>query len=146
MIDSLRRELVYAGRSLRRAPAFSITAILILALGIGMTSAIFNVFQTVLVDRMPVRGEDRIVELSGVGRGAASEVPLDPSQFRRFRDHARTLESVAAMAHWRIVSDAFADNGRPVILRETVVTENFFQVLGAAPALGRLFRRGDEVR
>ena len=145
MIDSLRRELVYALRSLFRAAAFSITAILILALGIGMTSAIFIVFQAVLVDRMPVRAEDRIVELSGVGRGAASEVPLDPSQFRRFRDGTRTLESVAAMAHWRVISDAFDDNNRPLVLRVAVVTENFFQVLGAPPALGRLFRRGDEV-
>src|SRR5690242_7132654 len=144
MLDSLRRELAYSLRSLRRAPAFSITAVLILALGIGMTSAIRTVFQSVLVERMPVRAEDRIVELSGLARGA-SEFPLDPAQFRRFRDYAQTLESVAAMAHWRVVSDAFEDNSRPVILRETVVTENFFQVLGAAPALGRLFEHGDEV-
>lgn len=144
-MDSLKRDLVYAVRSLSRAAAFSITAILILALGIGMTSAIFTVFQAVLVDRMPVRYEDRIVELSGVGRGAASEVPLEAPQFRRFRDQTRTLQSVAAMAHWRVISDAFDDNNRPLVLRVTVVTENFFQVLGAAPALGRLFQKGDEV-
>ena len=146
MIDSLRRELVYAARSLRRAAGFSITAILILGLGIGITSAIFTVFQAVLVERMPVRGEERIVELSGVGRGAATEIPLDPAQFRRFRDHTRTLQSVAAMAHWRVVSDALEENSRPIILRETIVTGNFFDVLGAAPVLGRLFRSGDEVR
>ncbi|HEY2854173.1 MAG TPA: ABC transporter permease [Gemmatimonadaceae bacterium] len=143
-MPTFRREVTYATRSLRRAPAFSITAVLILALGIGMTSAIFTVFQSVLLERMPVRDEDRIVELSGVAAGAASEFPLGMTQFRRFRDNTKTLQSAAAMAHWRVLASTFEDNNRPVVLREAVVTENFFQVLSAAPVLGRLFKRGDE--
>ncbi len=49
------------------------------------------------------------------------------------------------MAHWRVLADALADGDRRLVLREAVVTDNFFTVLGADPALGRLFRPGDEV-
>jgi putative ABC transport system permease protein len=144
MLDSLRLELSYAVRSLRRAPAFTITAILILALGIGMTSAMFSVFDSVLLKRMPVRDQDRIVELSGTSGGAATEFPLTLAQFRRFQDHTRTLERTAGLAHWRVITSVFADGDRRVNLRQAVVTENFFDVLGPVPAIGRLFRHGDE--
>lgn len=144
MMDWVRRELSYAGRVLRRAPAFSITAVLILAVGIGMTSAMFTVFESVLLKRMPVRDQDRIVELSGVGGGAATEFPLSIGQFQQYRDHSRTLEGVAGLAHWRVLAEPFTDNDRTIVLREAVVTDNFFDVLGATPALGRLFRKGDE--
>jgi putative ABC transport system permease protein len=144
VIDSLQLELSYAARALRRAPAFSITAVLILALGIGMTSAMFTVFESVLLKKMPVRDQDRIVELSGVARGAATEYPLSEAQYRRFRDHTRTLSGLAGLAHWRVIAEAFSDGDRPVVLRMAVVTDNFFQLLGATPALGRLFRKGDE--
>jgi predicted permease len=144
MIDSLRLELSYAARSLRRAPGFSITAVLILALGIGITTAMFSVFESVLLKPMPVRDQDRIVELSGVGGGAATEFPLSIAQFRRFSDNSRTLERTAALAHWRVIANAFTSGDRSIVLREAVVSDNFFDVLGAAPALGRLFRKGDE--
>src|SRR5690242_14048620 len=92
MLDSLRLELSYAARSLRRAPAFAVTAVLILALGIGMTSAMFSVFDSVLLKRMPVRDQDRVVELSGTSGGAATEFPVSLVAFQRFRDHTRTLQ------------------------------------------------------
>jgi putative ABC transport system permease protein len=144
MLDSLRLELSYAARSLFRAPAFTATAILILALGIGMTSAMFSVFDAVLLERMPVRSQDRVVELSGTSGGAATEFPVSLAGFQRFRDHTRTLERAAGLAHWRVITTAFTDGDRRLNLRQAVVTENFFDVLGAVPAIGRLFRPGDE--
>ena len=71
MLDRLRQDLTYTGRSLRRAPSFSITVVLILGLAIGMSSAMFTVFRSVLLTRMPVKQQDRIVELSGIAGGAA---------------------------------------------------------------------------
>ena len=85
MTDALRIDLRYATRALRRAPAFSITVILVLALGIGLTSAMFNVFESVVLARLPVRDQDRIVELAGMASGAATEFPILPAQFERFR-------------------------------------------------------------
>ena len=54
MLDTLRRDLSYSARSLRRALTLSITVVLILGLAIGMSSAMFTVFQSVLLARLPV--------------------------------------------------------------------------------------------
>jgi putative ABC transport system permease protein len=143
MTDALRLDLRYAARVIRRAPAFSITVVLVLGLGIGLTTAMFNVFESVVLTRMPVRQQDRIVELAGMAGGAATEFPILPAQFERFRKQTRTLEDVAGLAHWRVITDEISDGDRQLRLREAVVTDNFFQVLDAAPARGRLFRPGD---
>ena len=145
MLDILRRDLPYTARSLRRAPTFSITVVLILGLAIGMSSAMFTVFRAVLLQRLPVKQQDRIVELSGIASGAASEVPILPAQLQRFRDQSRTLQAVAGLAHWRVIGESLVDGDRRLVLREAVVTDELFNVLGADPALGRLFRKGDAV-
>ena len=143
MLDRLRQDLAYTGRSLRRAPSFSTTVVLILGLAIGMSSAMFTVFRSVLLTRMPVKQQDRIVELSGIAGGAAREVPVTPAQLRRFRDQSQTVRAVAGLAHWRVIGEALADGDRRLSLNEAVVTDDFFDVLGVDPALGRLFRAGD---
>jgi putative ABC transport system permease protein len=99
MFDIVRRDLSYTARSLRRAPTFSVTVVLILGLAIGMSSAMFTVFRSILVERLPVKQQDRIVELSGVAGGAASEVPILPAQLERLRDQSRTVQAVAGLAH-----------------------------------------------
>jgi len=143
MTDTLRLDLRYATRALRRAPAFSITVILVLGLGIGLTSAMFNVFESVVLARLPVHDQDRIVELAGAARGAQTEFPLYPQQLDRFRKQTRTLQDVAGLDHFRVATDEITDADRQLRLREAIVTDNFFQVLGAVPARGRLFRPGD---
>ncbi len=142
-MDTVLQYLRYALRSLSRTPTFTATAVLILGLGIGMASAVFTVFQAVVVRRLPVQDQDRIVELSGVVKGAR-EVPLPLDPFRRFRQESRTLQSVGGFAHWGSVSASVTDGDRPLLLGQATVTGNFFQVLGAAPTLGRLLRPEDE--
>ncbi len=145
MLDAVRRDVSFTSRSLRRAPTFSVTVVLILGLAIGMSSAMLTVFRSVLLERLPVKQQDRIVELSGLAGGAASEVPISPAQVRRFREQSRTVNGVAALAHWRVVGEALVDGDRRLSLREAVVTDNFFAVLGADPIVGRMFREGDAV-
>jgi hypothetical protein len=98
--ETVQRDLRQALRSLRRTPAFTVTAILILGLGIGMASAMFTVFQQVVVRRLPVQDQDQLIELSGVAPGAARELPLTIEPFRRFRHDSRTLQSIGGFAHW----------------------------------------------
>jgi putative ABC transport system permease protein len=143
-MEALARDLRYALRSLRRAPAFTITSVLILALAIGTASAMFTVFDAVLLKRLPVQDPGRLVELSGTGRGAAAgELPLSLEQYHRFSSQTRTLRSVAGFAHFRVVPEVLRDGDRWLTLRQSVVTGNFFQVLGVRPALGRLLRPED---
>src|SRR2546429_8861861 len=137
-------DLPLALRALRRTPTFTATAVLILALGIGTASAMFTVFQSVVVRRLPVQNPDRIIELSGVAKGAAREVPLPLDPFRRFRQENRTLQSVGGFAHWGSVAAPVTDGDRQLLLRQATVTGNFFHVLRAAPILGRLLRPEDE--
>src|ERR1051325_3859752 len=98
-LERLAREARFALRSPRRTPAFTVTAVLILALGIGMASAMFTAYQSILLKKPPVQDQDRVVELSGFGRGAATEVELVPDVYRRFRAQTRTLQSAASFAH-----------------------------------------------
>jgi putative ABC transport system permease protein len=146
MFDSVTRDLSYSARSLRRSPTFSITVVLILGIAIGMSSAMLTVFRAVLVEPLPVQRQERIVELSGVAGGAATEVPISPQQLQRLRGESRSLQSVAGFAHWRVVTDGFILGDRSVALREAVVTDGFFDVLGARSAVGRLFKPGDGAR
>jgi putative ABC transport system permease protein len=146
MLDRLRRDLSYTTRTLRRAPAFTITVVLILGLAIGMSSAMFAAYEQVLLQRLPVAQQDGVVELSGIAGGAASEVPINPAMMQRFRDHSTATRAVAGLAHWRAVGEALTDGDRRLTLQEAVVTDGFFSVLGANPALGRLFRKGDMVQ
>src|SRR5207302_9080104 len=111
-------ELHLALRALRRTPTFTATAVLILALGIGTASAMFTVFQSVVVRRLPVQNPDRIIELSGVATGAAREVPLPLDPFRRCREETRTLQSVVGFAHWGSVAAPVTDGDRQLLLRQ----------------------------
>jgi putative ABC transport system permease protein len=141
--DEARYELLHALRSLRRSPLFTATVIVILGLGIGMTTSMFTVFRSVLVQRLPIRDQDRVVELSGYARGAATEYPISPRQLNRLRAQSRALQSIAAMGHWRTLESSMLDGDRSLSPRESEVTDNFFDVLDARPVLGRLFHAGD---
>lgn len=144
MIEQSRRDVVLALRSLRRTPAFTTTVILILGLAIGMTSAMLKVFEAVLLRKLPIADQDRVVRLVGADRATPGvEVPVTLESFRRFRDETRTLSGVAGYAHWGTYAPAIRDGDRTLVLRQAAVTGNFFQVLGATPALGRLFGPGD---
>ena len=143
MFDRFQRDVSFTGRSLRRAPTFTITVALILALAIGMSTAMFTVFRSVLVTRLPVPQQDRVVELSGKAGGAASEVPVLPAQFKRFMSESHTVAKGAGLAHWRVIEESLADGDRRLSLKEAVVTDEFFDVLGAKPVLGRFFRKGE---
>jgi len=134
--DRLLRDLSYALRSLRRTPAFTVTAILILGLGIGMASTMFTVFEQILIKRLPVQNQEQLVELSGVGAGAGREIPLSLDQYKQFAADNRTLESVAAFGHWGAPPSAVMDGDRLFSVRRAVVTGNFLRYSAQDPIWG----------
>lgn len=145
MIERSRRDTVLAWRSLRRTSAFTITVVLILGLAIGMTSAMFSVFEAVLLRKLPIADQDRVVRLVGADRATPGvEVPITLESFRRFEDETRALSGVAGYAHWGTYAPAIRDGERTLALRQAPVTGNFFDVLGAAPVLGRLLEPDDD--
>jgi putative ABC transport system permease protein len=146
-MDQLDRLLRLGARSLRRAPGFSLTAILTLALGIGLSTAVFTVAEALLLRRLPVAGQERIVMLSGqAADGGIANYPLSLDDAREFARTSRTLSSVAFTGYEGAAPVAVRDEGALSRLRRSNVSGNYFAMLGAEPVLGRALRPEDDVR
>jgi predicted permease len=134
-IEDLGMDLRYAARTLLRSPAFTIVAVLTLALGIGANTAIFSVVNAVLLRPLPY---DRPQMLMSVWDGGHSK-----AEFTRVRDQNRTLERVAA--YMDRVGFSVSGDGEPARLTGAYVSADLFGVLGAHPALGNTFAPGDDL-
>ncbi|HEX3236415.1 MAG TPA: ABC transporter permease [Gemmatimonadales bacterium] len=141
-MDTLRQDLRYALRALRQSPAFSLAAILTLALGLGANTAIFSLVNAVLLRPLPYANADRLVLAWGhhpaIGRETAS-LP----DFLDWRSGSRAFERLAALAKSRYI---VAGGGEPELVPGAVATTNLFRTLGVAPALGRDFRDEEGTR
>lgn len=138
------QDIRLALRGLRRAPTFTATAVLILGLGIGMAVAMVTVFQAVLLRQLPVREQDNVVVM-WTYRDPAVEFGTLRRDVDEVRRVTRTMRDVAAVAHWGTTPGPLVDGDRSLVLNRTVVSGNFFDVLGARPMLGRLLRPDDEL-
>ena len=135
-----------AARSLRRTPGFALIAIVTLALGIGLSTAVFTVADALLLRRLPVLDQERLVALWGERRdGTFAHFPLDLADARRFADGSRELEQAAYTAYEGARPAAIRDGDGIIRLSRAHVSGNFFEVLGAQPALGRALRADDDV-
>jgi putative ABC transport system permease protein len=133
-------------RSLRRTPGFALTAVLILALGIGLATAVFSVTQAMLLRPLPVREQDRIVALWGENQSRTFlNFPLQIRDAREFARATRTLESTAFFAYEGAWTSPIKDGERLIPLALALVSGNYFSVLGAEPMLGRALRPEDDV-
>lgn len=142
-MESLRQDLRFTLRSLRRAPGFTVTAIAILAIGIGMSVAMFTIFNTVLVARLPVADQDRVAVL-WTYRARGTELSCPVSCLDEVRRRSTTMQDIAPVIHWFSTPRAFQDADRHLSLAFTLVGTNLFQVLGARAFLGRLFIPGQD--
>ncbi|HEX3867128.1 MAG TPA: hypothetical protein VHV78_10255, partial [Gemmatimonadaceae bacterium] len=131
------RQLRIAFRGLRRTPAFTAAAILILGLGIGSAAAMFTVFRAVMLERIPVADPDRVVVLSTY-KDPAVEFGLIKSDLKIIKRESATLRDVAGFAHWGTSQGPLVDGDRTLTLGRVIVTGGFFDVLGAHAVLGRL--------
>ena len=140
--DTLRQDLVYALRTLRKSPSFSAVAIGTLALGIGANTAIFSVVNAALLRPLPFHHPDRLVLVfaTDAARGDRYDVTSYPS-FLDWRDQNHSFDSMAAFAT-RALTIAFGTES--VVASGKRVTPGFFDVLGVQPAVGRGFRADED--
>src|SRR3954469_21293524 len=141
MFDRLRNDLRVALRSLARSPALAITTTAILAVGIGMAIAMSTIVRTVIVQRLPVRNQEQLVVLRAFVN--TSELLLARDDRKAFEREARTLSGVAGVGLLQTASPNIIGDAT-YTLRSAAVSGNFFQVLGARPALGRLITPADD--
>ncbi|HVS65536.1 MAG TPA: ADOP family duplicated permease [Thermoanaerobaculia bacterium] len=142
LLDELRRDVVFAVRSLRRAPSFSVVAILVLALGIGATTTIFGVFDAVLLRPLPYPESDRLMTLAYRYDSGNLRTGHDRAGFETVRDLSTLLEDVAASTGSSGVNLQWSGGARYV--RAISVTASYLDALGARVELGRAFVPADE--
>jgi predicted permease len=131
--DRLVQDLRYGARILLRAPGFTLVAVLILSIGIGVNVSAFTLFDMIALKPLPVRDADRIVRLERRSPTSyTSETPY-PS-FLFYREHSRTLS--AAMAVLGVPPMQIDDDIQPTSV--SFVTPNYFTELGTRAALGRM--------
>ncbi len=143
MIDRLVRQTRHALRVLARAPVFTLTAVLSLAIGLGANATIFTVANALLlVPTHGVRDMNRLVDLGRTEHGSGFDTVSYPT-YTDLRDHNRVFDGVFAMRFEpRAVSLASPDGADRAFSQQ--VSANYFDVLGLRPALGQVFHGRDE--
>jgi len=132
-LDVLKQDAMYALRLMRAHPTFTGAIMLTIALGIGATTAVFSVVNSVLLQPLPVQDSDRIVLLAETfrgGRGSASG-----GHFNDWTSQSRTVETTSI---WQARTINLTE-GEPERFRGARVTPSFFTVLYVRPELGRYF-------
>lgn len=148
-LERLMQDLRYSLRMLRKSPGFAAVAILSMALGIGVNTAIFSLIDAVLLKSLPVRDPNRLVMIGDPTRtGALYEGPgrsdiFSYPFFERFRDEQQVFTGVYANARCEHLDVSLAD-GTPVgtseqRIRARFVTGNYFSLLGVRASVGRFF-------
>jgi predicted permease len=134
------QDLRYGLRTLSKSPGFTMSAVLILALGIGASTAVFSILESVLLRPYAFQDPERIVIWREVIQEAVKEYPFVPDNYRHFvylSSHAKTIQGAA------LVQDSSfavtADSDHPRIEKGLNVSPNFFSVLGVNPVVGRAF-------
>jgi putative ABC transport system permease protein len=129
-------------RSLTRNPGFAATVVLILALGIGATTAIFSIAD-VLLKPLAYAQPDRLISLhlQITTLKNLGILPLPPNVYDLWRDHAATLEKIAVI---RPGTDNLTGTGEPERLLSARVSSSLFPTLGVWPALGRAFAPNED--
>ena len=141
-IDQTIRDVAYALRSLRRAPAFTMAAVVTLALGIGANAAIFSVVNAVLLKPLPYPDADRLVAVWGTDthRGATRDVQA----YMNFVDFRAQSTSFDRMAAYAVRNAVLSGAGGADLADAVKMTPDLFDTLGVRVALGRPFRADEQ--
>src|SRR5574341_725346 len=145
MLDLLIHDIRLAARSLRRSGFFAALAILTLALGIGVVTALFAVVDAVVLDPI-VPNQERVVRVSKLDTDRGDfPYSLSLPEFEAWRDQSRSFEVAAAVDHAATGTQPIALDGQASPIELAPVSAEFFQVIHRArPLLGRWFQGTDE--
>ncbi len=142
-METLIQDLRYAVRTLRKSPTFLAVAALTLALGIGANVAIFTLVNTVLLQPLPFPQPDRLVRVFDDLNGAsAKDVGISVPELLDLSDRAGVFAQLCAMAP---ASTALSGGDRVERIEMLGTSPNYFEVLGAKAALGRVYGQADWV-
>lgn len=135
-VDGLMQDIRYGFRSLLRVPAFTITAVVALAIGIGASTAIFSVVNGVLLRPLPYRNPDALVTVLNSGIH-----PVSAANFIDWRAQAKSFSGMAVAEYW---TPNVAGSGNPERVLALRLSAGMLPMLGVPPILGRFFGQETE--
>jgi predicted permease len=149
VLEPLVRDLRYAFRMLRKTPGFTVTALVTLAVGIGVNTAVFTVVNALLLKPLPFPEPDRLATMTTVRRtpkGGGENTSVDAKTFFAIRDHATTVDAaVQGNGGWGGGVNMIAHN-QAANVKQGRVSAGYFRVLGTAPLMGREFNADEDRR
>ncbi len=138
-LEALWRDLRYGARTLLRTPGFSLTAILVMALGIGATTSLFTIVRSVLLRPLPFRDPDKVVMLYERFRQFPDNYNVvSPADFRDWRSQTHGFEDMGAWRWWAGHISTMQGE-MPEVVTGAGGSWNLFSVLGVKPVFGRTF-------
>lgn len=141
-LDHLQQDVRWAWRALRRSPGFSFIAILTLSLGIASTTAVFSVFDSIILRGLPYRDADRIAAIYELSDDGNVRTPSYPT-FADWQVQSATVsDAIEGFAFIR--GDGVKIDDHPERRIAAYVTPGFFPLLGTRPAYGRVFIADEE--
>src|SRR6266581_5107403 len=142
-IESFFADLRYGLRALRKTPAFSLTVIITLCLGIGLNSAIFSMVTGILLRDPPVKEPEHIVVITWANPEKGSDRnPISASEFSALREQGHFFTEIAAASYEDLV---MTRGGQPELITTAQATPNYFELLGVPALVGRTFTTGENV-
>jgi len=139
-LESVRQDLRYTFRALRRDAGFTTFAILIVGLGIGASSTVFSVASALLIRPLPFKEPASLVWVVNHDSRGLSGQTTQVNHFLDLRTHSQSFADLAAyFAFYGVGDSKLTGSGEPERLSAVPVSENFFPLLGVQPALGRHF-------
>ena len=148
-MDRFLQDLRYALRQLTKAPAFTVTALVTLALGIGANTAIYSLLDQVMLRSLPVQDPKQLVMLQSTGSdtgrisayGGSSDDYFSYPMYRDLRDKNSVFNGLVATDQTQI---GVQWHDQPELVQAELVSGNYFDVLGVKPAMGRLLVQSDD--
>ena len=141
-MDIWLKDFAFGIRTLRKNPAFAITALLTLALGIGASTAIFSVVNAVLLKPLPYTQADRLVIVTSDMRNRhVTDFLIAPADVKDIRDKITALDGVAGVNTFPV--PLTGDDADPIQIASGTATTNLFSLLGVKMAAGRDFNDDD---
>lgn len=146
IVDSIRQDLKYGIRQLRMNPGFTLAAVLSLALGVGANTAIFTLFDQIVLRLLPVHNPRELVQLRveggrfGSNSGDGQHTFSHPT-YLALRDRNTVFSGLTGQL---VQTASLVGEDRSEMIRVGMVAGNFFNVLGVRPHLGRLLTPDDD--
>ncbi|MBV9303475.1 MAG: ABC transporter permease [Acidobacteriaceae bacterium] len=148
-MGTLFQDVRYAVRMLLKNPAFSVIAVLSLALGIGANTTIFTVVNAILLHSLPVKSVSRLVQVDTIDaktRVTQANAEKQGMSYGNFKDYAKENQVFSGLACIAIPPITWSNGAEPKQIQGQLVSANYFDILGINPAVGRFFLPDEDTK